>query len=128
MRGRIRHHLKAWFWREEATVLLVGFQAQGTLGRILQDGASWVRIQGEEIQVRARIRSLDLYSGHADATELVAWMEDRLPVTDRVFLVHAEDDAIEGLRSRLARLMPEDRLIVPQLDDAFELRPDGQER
>jgi metallo-beta-lactamase family protein len=122
--GRIRHHLKAWLWREEATVLLVGFQAQGTLGRILQDGASRVRIQGEEIQVRARIRSLDLYSGHADSTELVAWMEDRLPVTGGVFLVHGEDEAIEGLRKRLARLMPEDRLIVPRLDEAFELHPD----
>ena len=58
-------------------MLLVGFQAQGTLGRILHDGASRVRIQGEDIQVRARIRSLDFYSGHADATGLVRWIAER---------------------------------------------------
>jgi metallo-beta-lactamase family protein len=74
--GRIRYRLKNWLWRDEATVLLVGYQAQGTLGRILQDGAAAVRIQGEEFKVRARIRSIDLYSGHADAPELVDWMRE----------------------------------------------------
>jgi metallo-beta-lactamase family protein len=88
--GRIRHHLKAWLWREEATVLFVGFQAQGTLGRIMQDGASKARIHGEEIKIRARMRTLDLYSGHADGPELKAWLSDRLPVRRGVFLVHGE--------------------------------------
>jgi metallo-beta-lactamase family protein len=120
--GRIRHHLKAWLWREEATVLLVGYQAQGTLGRILQDGASRVRLMGEEVRVRARIRSLDLYSGHADGPELATWMEERLPVHGNVFLVHGESPAIDGLKARLGALGPTPSVIAPGLDDAFDLR------
>jgi metallo-beta-lactamase family protein len=123
--GRIRHHLKAWLWRDEATVLLVGFQAQGTLGRILLDGAPRVRLMGEEVQVRARIRSLDLYSGHADGPELSAWMRKRLPVSQSVFLVHGEVAAIDGLKERLREFLDDDRIIPPSLDSAFELTPSG---
>lgn len=123
--GRIRFRLKNWLWRYEATVLLVGYQAEGTLGRILQDGAEAVRIQGEEIKVRARIRSLDLYSGHADAPELASWMQRRLPVRGGVFLVHGEDEAVAGLRARIARFVPETIIHAPRLDDAFELAPAG---
>jgi metallo-beta-lactamase family protein len=123
--GRIRHHLKAWLWRDRATVLLVGFQAQGTLGRILQEGAPRVRLMGEEVTVRARIRSLDLYSGHADGPELASWVRERLPVAHNVFLVHGEVSAIEGLRKRLGSILQEDRIIMPALDSAFELTPDG---
>ena len=100
--GRIRYRLKNWLWRDEATVLLVGYQAQGTLGRILQDGAAAVRIQGEDITVRARIRTIDLYSGHADGPELAAWLKERLPIRNQVFLVHGEAPAMDGLRARLA--------------------------
>ncbi|HET7492695.1 MAG TPA: MBL fold metallo-hydrolase, partial [Bradyrhizobium sp.] len=71
--GRIRHHLKRWLWNSRATVLLVGYQAHGTLGRFLQDGARAVRIQGEEIRVAARIRMMDEYSGHADGAEITRW-------------------------------------------------------
>lgn len=123
--GRIRFRLKNWLWRHGATVLLVGYQAAGTLGRILLDGAEAVRIQGEEIKVRARIRSLDLYSGHADAPELAAWLEKRLPVRHGVFLVHGEDAAVAGLRARIARFVPEARIHAPELDDAFDLAPGG---
>jgi len=119
--GRIRHHLKNWLWRDEATVLLVGYQAQGTLGRILQDGAPRVRIQGEEIQVRARIRSIDLYSGHADGPELAEWVQKRQPVHAGVFLVHGEEPAVAALGQRLAALMPGVKLISPSLDEGYEL-------
>src|SRR6185295_13646476 len=72
--GRIRHHLRNWLWNARATVLLTGFQAQGTLGRFLADGAKAVRIQGNEIKVAAQICSIDDYSGHADGSELARWI------------------------------------------------------
>lgn len=123
--GRIRHHLKAGLWRADASVLLVGFQAQGSLGRILLDGAPRVRIQGEEIAVRARIEVLDHYSGHADGDELVKWAQDRLPIRHAVFLTHGEEAAIMALEARLSGRIGAGRVIVPRLDDAFELKPDG---
>ena len=123
--GRIRHHLKNWLWRDDATVLLVGFQAQGTLGRILQDGAARVRIQGEEVLVRARIRSLDLYSGHADGPELAAWVAERRPLRQALFLVHGETGAIEALRARCLPLLPEAQIAMPALDAGYELTATG---
>ncbi|MEY4984384.1 MAG: hypothetical protein RIR62_2650 [Pseudomonadota bacterium] len=126
--GRIRHHLKNWLWREEGTVLLAGFQAEGTLGRILQDGARMVRIQGEELPVRARIRQMDLYSGHADGPELVQWIRDRLPLRQSLFLVHGEDEAMAGLAARLEGVVPPDRILIPALDERWELSPDGPTR
>ncbi len=123
--GRIRHHLKANLWRRNATVMLVGFQAQGTLGRILLDGAKSVRIQGEEIKVNARIRQIDLYSGHADAVELVNWIKERMPIAYNLYLTHGESDSLSGLKNRLATFMPNSIIVIPQLDDAFELSRAG---
>ncbi len=115
--GRIRHHLKNWLWRDQGTVLLVGFQAQGTLGRILHDGAARVRIQGEDIQVRARIRTLDFYSGHADASQLATWIAERGAISGNLFLVHGEEESLAGLSSRIDR----DNVIIPKLDEAYDL-------
>jgi len=126
--GRIRHRLKNWLWRDEATVLFTGYQAEGTLGRILQNGADSVRIQGEEFAVRARIRSLDLYSGHADGPELVDWITARFPLTHDLFLVHGEPDAIDALAARLEGLVAGERIQRPVLDEAFELTATGARR
>jgi metallo-beta-lactamase family protein len=126
--GRIRHRLKNWLWRDEATVLMVGYQAEGTLGRILQDGAKTVRIQGDEFSVRARIRSLDMYSGHADATELVDWVRARLPLRHDLFLVHGEPAAIDALAARLDGVVNADHILRPVLDETFELTPKGVQR
>jgi len=126
--GRIRHRLRNWIWRDEATVLLAGYQAAGTLGRILQDGARSVRIHGDEFAVRARIRSIDLYSGHADGPELAEWIRKRLPVDRNVFLVHGEEPALAGLSARLAGVVDPTQVLLPVIDECFELAPDGARR
>lgn len=126
--GRIRKHLKRLLWRSEATVLLSGFQAAGTLGRLLADGARRVSIQGEEVRVRARVRMLDVYSGHADASHLTAWAVARGPVKGAVFLNHGEPEAIRGLKSRLqAAGFAAERLVAPEVDDTFALAHDHAE-
>ena len=103
-------------------MLLVGFQAQGTLGRFLEDGAKAVRLRGDEIKVAARIRSIDEYSGHADGTELARWIAARRPIERGVFLVHGEEPAIAGLADRVAeRIIPAARVFQPLLDDIYEL-------
>ena len=89
--GRIRHHLKHNLWRSECTVLFVGYQAHGTLGRTILEGAKMVRIFGEEIEINARIVKLDGVSGHADKDMLLEWLRnfDGMPKT--VFVNHGED-------------------------------------
>jgi metallo-beta-lactamase family protein len=120
--GRIRHHLKRWLWNGAATVLLVGYQAQGTLGRFLQDGAKAVRIQGDEIKVAARIRTIDEYSGHADGPELARWIAARRPIHRGMFLVHGEEPAIAGLSERISeRMVAAAKVFSPVLDDIYEL-------
>jgi metallo-beta-lactamase family protein len=122
--GRVRKHLKRLLWRKETTVLLCGFQAGGTLGRLLADGASRVTIQGDEIRVRARVRRLDVYSAHADGPALARWVAARAPVSGSVFLVHGEPEGAEGLSRRLveAGLSPE-KIRIPDLDEGFDLSP-----
>lgn len=123
--GRIRHRLRNWLWRREATVLMVGFQAEGTLGRLLVDGERRVRISGDEIIVAATIVTLDAYSGHADGPQLADWVRARQPIRKGVFLVHGETEARAGLVARLDGVMPADRLMSPLLDDRYALAPEG---
>ena len=120
--GRIRRHLKRLLWRRQTTVLLTGYQAKGTLGRLLQEGRSEVRIQGDAVRVNARVRTLDGYSGHADAEGLTAWAAARRPVAGQVFLNHGEPDALAGLKARLgAAGFAPDRITIPVVDQTFAL-------
>ncbi len=93
--GRIRHHLKHNLWREDSTILFVGHQSEGTLGRIILDGASEVKLFGEVIQVAAQIRRLSGVSGHADRNGLIRWLNSFEKKPERVFVVHGDDKVCE---------------------------------
>ena len=90
--GRIRHHLKHNLWRPECTILFAGYQAVGTLGRSLLEGAQVVKLFGETIDVEAHIEKLDGISGHADMNGLITWVSAFKEKPSQVFLVHGDDD------------------------------------
>jgi metallo-beta-lactamase family protein len=120
--GRIRHHLKNHLWQASTTVLLVGYQSGGSLGQILESGAPMVKIQDEDIQVKATIRQFEDYSGHADGPELVQWLRERKPVGKTVFLTHGEDEPQVALQEAIKGVIVEaDCILRPSLDDVYEL-------
>lgn len=89
--GRIKHHLKHNLWRKECTVLFVGYQGAGTLGRALMEGADRVKLFGEEIEVQAHIERFEGISGHADRQGLIRWLRAIAKKPKKVFVVHGED-------------------------------------
>ncbi|MCE5286689.1 MAG: MBL fold metallo-hydrolase [Pelosinus sp.] len=115
--GRILHHLKHNLWRAESSVLFVGYQAQGSLGRRLTEGAKRVKVMGEEVSVKAKIYNLDGFSAHADQDQIIDWLGCLKNKPAKVFLVHGEFDMSEPLSGII-----EERLAletyIPQYGDA----------
>ncbi|SCX06286.1 metallo-beta-lactamase family protein [Lachnospiraceae bacterium YSD2013] len=103
--GRIRHHLKHNLWRPECTILFVGYQAQGTLGRALLEGVDEVKLFGEPISVRAEIMQLPGMSGHADRDGLIEWLDNFKKKPEKVFMVHGDDMSCEALAEYVNREM-----------------------
>lgn len=101
--GRIRHHLKHNLWRPESTILFVGYQAAGTLGRVLLEGAPQVKLFGETIEVQAELCQLTGMSGHADREGLLRWIEAFDTKPKRVFVNHGEDE----VEDRFVQLLQE---------------------
>ena len=93
--GRIRHHLKHNLWRADSTVVFVGFQSEGSLGRRLLDGAKNVKLFGEEITVRAKVVKFEGLSSHADRDDLLKWIEYYTPKPQHVFIVHGDSKVTE---------------------------------
>ncbi|HSR03802.1 MAG TPA: MBL fold metallo-hydrolase [Proteiniclasticum sp.] len=100
--GRIRHHLKHNLWRSECSVVFVGYQAEGSLGRIIQDGVKHVTLFGEEIAVNAKIHSFSGLSGHADRKGLYNWVKAIRKGPKEIFLTHGDPEASEALKELLS--------------------------
>jgi len=117
--GRILHHLARRLPDEKTTVVVAGFQAKGTRGRTLLDGAATLRIHGRDIPVRAVIRRIDAFSGHADRGEIGRWLAD-LPAPKTTFLVHGEPVAARGMAEFLATTRGW-HTVVPRFGQTCEL-------
>ncbi len=118
--GRIKHHLAVNIDRPESTVLFVGYQAHGTLGRELVDGADTVRLFGAMRDVRARISRINGFSGHADRAELVKWLSPMTSPPRRVFLNHGELSSMEAFRKYLTEKTGL-TTVIPEHRESFEL-------
>lgn len=118
--GRIRHHLKHNLWRPECTILFVGYQSVGTLGRAIVDGASEVRLFGESIMVRAQIKKLTGMSGHADKNGLIEWISAFEEKPKKVFVVHGEDSVCTGFAETL-KIEYGQRAYAPYSGTIFDL-------
>lgn len=99
--GRIRHHLKHNLWRKECTILFVGYQAVGTTGRAIVDGATEIKLFGEPIQIAAQIKQLPGASGHADRDGLIRWIKAYDKKPERVYVVHGEDSVCDEFTQSL---------------------------
>ncbi len=114
--GRVRHHLKHNLWREDSSILFVGYAASGTLARRIIDGVKKVRIYNEEIVVRAGVHTIGGFSAHADCDELLAWF-NKTGGPEQTFLVHGEEDAMRHFKGRLKGT----HVDMPKLHEEFSL-------
>lgn len=117
--GRIRHHMKHNLWKPQNTLLFVGYQAEGTLGRVIIQGAKTIRMMGMEVAVKAKVKKIDSFSSHADSRGLVRWLAG-FRNSKRVFIVHGEKESARGLQSTLNKLGFNTH--VPQIGESIELR------
>lgn len=114
--GRVRHHLRHNLWREESSIVFVGFAAIGTLARRIIDGAKQVRIFGEEIPVHAKIHTINGFSAHADQAELLAWHQ-QIGTPKHTFLIHGEEETMEHFAAKLHNT----QIDMPRLGQSYTL-------
>lgn len=118
--GRIRHHLKHNLWRSDSTILFVGYQSEGTVGRKLVDGETTVKLFGEEINVRARIASLAGISGHADRDMMLSWLENIKKSVKTVFVNHGDDSVCDSFAQEIETQLGINA-IAPFSGDKYDL-------
>lgn len=119
--GRIKHHLKWNLWRPESTILFVGYQAEGSLGRRLVSGEKIVKIFGEEIGVRAHIEFLDAFSGHADQKGLIEWIDEMDTKPKKIFIVHGEYEG-QLILSSIIESKFNIKCIIPERNESYEIK------
>ncbi len=110
--GRIRHHLKHNLWDEKSSIIFVGYQAEGTMGRLLLDGTDKVTLFGEEVQVKAEIHNLEGFSGHADRSGLYSWLAGFQKEPKHIFLVHGETESKEGFAEYVREHLGYEPIVV----------------
>ncbi len=121
--GRIKHHLKHNLWKPTTQVVIVGFQAKGTTGRLLVEGATRVKIFREEVAVRAKVATIGGFSAHADQRELLEWLEPLARPGLRVNLIHGEESSSLAFKAVAQKRFPGLRFSVPRAYKAIPLAP-----
>jgi metallo-beta-lactamase family protein len=125
--GRIKHHLKHNLWREGASLVIVGFQARGTTGRKIVEGARQVKIFGENVSVKAKVFTIGGFSAHADQNDLLDWVKN-FESKPKVFLIHGEPKASKALAAKIKKVcalethipMWKERLILKPREALYE--------
>lgn len=123
--GRIKHHLKHHLWKKESSIVFVGYQAEGTLGRKIIDGEKYVKVLGDEIRVNAQIHNVQGFSGHADKDALLEWLRGFDEKPKKVFLVHGEAEAKISFASEIEKTL---RLscIIPEYNKAYDIKKENE--
>ena len=122
--GRIKHHLKHNLWKTNSTILFVGYQAPGTLGRTIIDGAKNVKIFGEEIAVNARVEYIEGYSGHADQEWLLNFIYSFHTPPKHIFLVHGEEEGQEVLKEKIEETV-KIPVTIPNYGEMYDITSDS---
>lgn len=118
--GRIKHHLKHNLWRKESSIVFVGYQAQGTLGRRIKEGEKAVKIFGEEIQINAEIYALEGFSGHADKEGLIWWLKGFKKKPQKIFVVHGEEEAAKEVSKKIEEEL-NIKTHIPELGETLSI-------
>ncbi|MEG1505273.1 MAG: MBL fold metallo-hydrolase RNA specificity domain-containing protein, partial [Lachnospiraceae bacterium] len=119
--GRIKHHLKHNLWNPKSSIIFVGYQAEGTLGKLIVDGAKDVMIMGEEIHVAAEIYNLEGFSGHADRDGLLDWLRGFQQKPHDIFLVHGEGEAKKDFAETVRKEIGYECIVVEGMSE-YELK------
>ena len=119
--GRIKHHLKHNLWRKEASIVFVGYQAEGTLGRRIMDGEKVVKVLGETINVKAEVYNVEGFSGHADKPALLNWLRGFKEKPKTVFIVHGEEESKRSFAEDVKKDLGIN-CIIPEYNVAYEIK------